>query len=119
MKQRHINTVKKLCKKSTSKFRLACIITYKNKLISKGINNMTKTHPMSTVHSNTLHAEISAISKVSSNLSGCTAYIYRELNNGDRALAKPCSHCMKKLKLAGIKKICYTCNNGSFKEELI
>lgn len=110
----HMKKAEKLSNKSPSKVKIACVIALKNKVISYGYNNMNKTHPMSKAYGNTLHAEISALSKAKSkkNLNKCTVYIYRQLKNGKEAMSRPCKYCMQQLKLAGIKKICYTSDTG-------
>lgn len=107
---------KKLSNKSPSRFKIACVIASKNKVVSYGYNNMKKTHPLSTSYGNMLHAEISALSKSKGNLNKCTAYVYRKLKNGKEAMSRPCKYCMKQLQLAGIKKICYTTEKGIIEE---
>lgn len=98
--------------------KMSCIIAHKNKIMSIGFNKY-KTHPKSKHPWGYIHAELDAIlDNKFADLKGCTAYIYRETNNGEPALAKPCPSCLETLKIAGIKKICYSDYNG-YKEELI
>lgn len=76
-------------------------------------HNSKKTHPIVAKYSDKpskqiLRAEIDAILKCNSKkLKGSTLYVYRE-SHGKPALAKPCSVCMKLIKMVGIKKIYYT-----------
>lgn len=102
--------------RSTSQFRLGCVIVDKNKVVAKGWNDMNKTHPKTPDPWKTLHAEIHAIIGVSAkDLKGCVAYVYRETKNGDIASSKPCPVCEKALAKAGIKRVYYTDSTG-FKE---
>lgn len=64
-----------------------------------------------------LHAEISAIIGSSyQDLNGCDAYVYRERRDGKLGMSKPCAGCELALKLAGIRKVYYTSEEG-FKEK--
>lgn len=97
---------------------MSCVIANKNQIISVGFNKY-KTSPKSTHPYRMIHAELDAIlDNKFADLNGCTAYIYRETRDGTPALSRPCPSCMQTLKLAGIKKICYSIENG-FKEEFI
>jgi deoxycytidylate deaminase len=96
--------------------QMGCVIAKKNQVISIGFNKY-KTSPRSKHPYGYIHAELSAVlDNKFTDLNGATAYIYRETKDGIPAISKPCPSCMHTLKLAGIKKICYS-NNGSFKEE--
>jgi deoxycytidylate deaminase len=119
MNLRYFDMAKKLSKRSNhNRFQLGCVIVDKNKIVGMGFN-MIKTHPKSIHEFNMLHSEISALIGLSEEVSkGCTAYIYREKKDGQPALAKPCSACFTALSLAGIKRICYSSNNG-YKEEYL
>jgi deoxycytidylate deaminase len=44
-------------------------------------------------------------------------YIYRELRNGDLALAAPCKICRKIMQLFEIKEIVYTTDGGGRTKE--
>lgn len=116
---KHINILKRLLTYSDHpKYQISCILTKGNKIISLGFNKY-KTHPKSLSEFKYIHAELDAVlDNKFTDLDGCTAYIYREHKDGTPALAKPCPTCMQTLKLAGIKKICYS-DNGTFKMEKI
>lgn len=45
-------------------------------------------------------------------------YVYRELKSGERAMARPCAACLAALMDLGIRKICYTTENGYCEERL-
>lgn len=98
--------------------RHSCVIAKGNQIISIGYNKY-KTSPKSNHPYKYIHAELSAILDNQFNdLAGTTAYIYRERNDGTPALSKPCKSCVELLKIAKIKKICYSIDNG-FEEEYL
>jgi len=119
MKQRYFNIASKLAKKSTSKFRLGCVIVKKNSIVSFGWNNMTKTHPRCKTYGNYIHAELHAILNTNpEELKGSTAYVYRERKDGTKGMSRPCPVCSEALKFVGIKKVCYTTDTGFIQEVL-
>lgn len=92
--------------------RMSCVIADKNRVVSIGFNKY-KTHTKSKHPWGYIHAELAAIlDNKFADLKGCTAYVYREDKAGIPKLAKPCSSCMDALKLAGIKKVCYSVEDG-------
>lgn len=96
----------------------SCVIAKGNQVISIGFNKY-KTSPKSNHPYKMVHAELSAIlDNKFADLAGSTAYIYRENHSGTPAMSRPCESCMVLLKLAKIKKICYSVENG-FKEEVL
>lgn len=97
--------------------QLGAVIVKGNKIISLGYNK-NKTHTKSNHAWKRLHAEISAIIKCREDLTGTTIYVYRETKNGDLGMARPCSSCLSAIQEAGIKRICYSTDNG-YKEELV
>jgi cytidine deaminase len=106
-----------------------CTFAYKkNKLLAIGINNYSKTHPLTsnylpTKNNNRLyipviHSEVSAIIKIGvEDCSDITFVNVRIDNNNLPTMAKPCSNCFGLLRdQVGYKKIYYTNNNGFFEE---
>ena len=68
------------------------------------------------------HAEVNLLRKIrflDIDFSRVSVYIYRELKNGELGMARCCPACMAALKSLGIKKICYTTDNGFAEEKLI
>ena len=68
------------------------------------------------------HAECNLYRKIRFlyiDFSRVSVYIYRELKNGELGMARCCPACMAALKSLGIKKICYTTDNGFAEEKLI
>lgn len=104
----------RMAAKSTSRFRLGAVIARRNKVISTGFNQMSKTHPaMERYNTNKyllgLHAEIHACLGVPANLLyGADIHVARILKDGSVAIAKPCSVCYNYLKAVGIRNIHYT-----------
>lgn len=58
-----------------------------------------------------VHAEVDALRQVS-DARGATMFVARISKKGEPALSKPCERCSKKLAKAGIKRVCYTVNEG-------
>lgn len=113
MKLKYFELAKKIARKSTSKYKLGCVVVRKNKVINVGFNDMTKTHPKSNAYYNMLHAEVDALIGLDfENTKNCDVYVFREHKDGKLALAKPCPTCMMALNKAGVKNIYYTIDGG-------
>ena len=68
------------------------------------------------------HAEVNLLRKIrflDIDFSRVSVYIYRELKNGELGMARCCPACMESLKSLGIKKICYTTDDGYAEEKLV
>lgn len=102
---------KLISKQSEYKIQLGAVIYKSSKPISFGFNYL-KTHPIFAKEFGSIHAEISAILKAQTDLTGASIYVYREFKDGSLANAKPCSDCMKAIITSGITRIYYTTNNG-------
>lgn len=110
-------------------YKIGCVIVNKHKIISSGFNSETKCHRLQAqlnlnhykMHSpGKLHAETSALLPIRDrDLSRASIYIYRELKDGTKALAKPCPCCEKLLRSYGIKHIYYTGNDSLIYEEFV
>ena len=108
---------------------IGAVITDKNTVISCG-TNMHKTHPIQKKYNefnkklddkchHFIHAEISAIIHAgTTNLDGCSIYVYREDKNRNIAMCRPCPACFNFIKSVGIKKIYYTTPDGFCEENL-
>ena len=119
MKLKFFELARRTSFKSPSKFKLGCIITNKNRVISFGFNQMHKTHPKFPTHSNTIHAELHCLIGLPyEETKGSTCYVYREAFNGNLANSRPCPVCYTALKHAGVKEICYSTREG-YKSEKI
>ena len=97
---------------SNHRYQMGCAISVHGKAVSVGFN-FCKTHPQhTTAERPSIHAEVSAVIHAQCNISGGTAWVYRETRNGKLAMAKPCERCQMILQEAGIKKVFYTTTNG-------
>ena len=110
----------KVASSSLSKKKVGAILLHKNKVVAKGVNQETKTHPLQAKFAEMvglsekiyLHAEISALV---SNRSRCDTIVVARLgghSHDELRNAKPCPVCSLALKQAGIQHIYYTTNEG-------
>ena len=110
----------KVAKSSPSRKQVGAILLHKNKIVSRGVNQETKTHPLQAkfaqmvgLHEKIyLHAEISALV---SNRSQCDTIVVVRLgghSKNELRNAKPCPVCSLALEQAGIQHIYYTTNEG-------
>lgn len=113
--------------------KLGCVIVYKGAVLAKGCNS-DKTHPMQAKYNkwrfknsgnrylpDKCHAEMAVLAKVKYldiNFVNAHIFVYRELKNGKKAMARPCPACMNALRAQGIKKIHYTTADGYASEKL-
>ena len=110
----------KVAESSKSRKKVGAVLLNKNKPITHGVNQDTKSHPLQARLAEIvglgekiyLHAEISALIKCKSDAD--TIVVARlgghcgdEIRN-----AKPCPICSLALKEAGIQHIYYTTNDG-------
>lgn len=90
-----------------------------NRVISSAPNKF-RNNPQVDCNNATVHAEVAAIKAASGkNLKGLTIYIARVAKNGNTAMARPCSNCMKAIVAEGIKEIIYTNDVNGISEERI
>lgn len=90
------------------KYYVGAVIADKNKVLSLGFNNNTKTHSYCRHYrKQTIHAEIQALFNLETNPKGLTIYIYRESRAGTRGKSRPCDHCEHELREAGIRRVVY------------
>lgn len=119
MKERLFDIARRISKKSTSRYKLGCVITRRSKPLGLGYNFMQKTHSKSNHPYKFLHCEIHALIGLDfKETNKASAYVYREDRNGSMAMAKPCPTCEEALRLAGIRKIFYTTKEG-YKSEIL
>jgi len=64
-----------------------------------------------------IHAEHAAINHAwRSNIDGCSLIVVRVVSDGSLGMAYPCNTCIKRMILAGIKKVYYSYIDGSIRE---
>lgn len=69
-----------------------------------------------------VHAELAIYNKIKFldiDFSRVSVYIYRRMKKGGIGMARCCPACMAALKSLGIKKICYTTEDGYAEEKII
>lgn len=137
MNPRFLNIAKKVSKETTYdgsriNVNIGAVLVYHGTILAKG-SSSNKTHPMQDkmnilrYNKNKLtkycppkmHAEISCLTKckwLDIDFSKVELYIYRELQDGSSALARPCKACAQAIREMGIKKICYSTENGYCEE---
>ena len=128
----YFNSAKSIAELSDHRCKLGCVVVDGHRIISSGHNSKTKFHRIQSELDNKffpgyenkgpVHAEVSALIpliKRRVDLSGTTLYVYRENKDGKLAMSRPCTRCMQLIKEQGIKKICYTTNNGYADERIV
>jgi tRNA(Arg) A34 adenosine deaminase TadA len=101
----------------SKKFSMTAIIYDKRGMVlSVGSNSYVKTHPMQAAYARRagepekvfLHAEIHAITRCVCLDKAHKIVIFRYLEDGSPANARPCKICQSAIKAAGIKNIEHT-----------
>ena len=135
MKQCFFNAAKKCAEQSdyngASSAKIGAVAVFRRTIIAQG-RNQDKTHPLQQQYNiyrynvngnhyypSKIHAEMEIISKIrylDINFSEVEIYVYRETKSGKRAMARPCAACTKALKDLGVKKVCYTTDDGFCEE---
>ena len=95
---------------SPKRFKLGAVISKRGRIVTSS-HNKFKSHPHFGNDNDYrwLHAEAAAIYSAKCkgfNLEGATIIVYRKHGRN----AKPCAHCQKLIKEAGIKKVIYSCS---------
>ena len=134
MKNRFFEEAKKESQLSDyDRIHIGACAVYRDKFIIARAHNTSKTNPTQYFYnrfradgkSNIMltpprsHAETELYRKIrylDIDFKDVVVYLYRELKNGVRAIAKPCDSCEKLLRDLGVKVVCYT-GNDSYIEE--
>ena len=114
-----------------SSAKIGAVAVFRRTVIAQG-RNQDKTHPLQQQYNiyrydvngdhyypSKIHAEMEIISKIrylDINFSEVEIYVYRETKDGRKAMARPCAACTQALKDLGIRKVCYTTNEGYCEE---
>lgn len=129
-KRAYFRAAESVASLSNHRVRMGCVVVKGHRIISSGHNSATNTHAFQAkVDSNYfgcscagyLHAETDALIPLINqkvDLSQATLYVYRNMRDGTRGMARPCPRCMGVIKSLGIRKIHYTTPDG-FAEEVI
>ena len=116
--------------KSQLRARLAACVVFKNEIVSVGVNQL-KSHPFQARFGKNedsifLHAETDAIKNALKcisvdDLAKSTLYVCRvkycdtKKREFTWGLSKPCAGCSRAISTFNIKKVCYTCDDGTYK----
>ena len=86
--------------------------------LAYGCNLFNKTHTLQAKYQNKqfLHAEINCLLKrrYYDDIGNCSMVVYREDNEGNPVMAKPCANCQAIMKEFGIRKIYYSISEAPF-----
>lgn len=112
-------TAREMAMSNGESYHLAAVLRRGKSNIRIGINN-SKTNPrFSRTYKDghtcyTLHAEMDALIAAQP---GDTLIVFRWSKRGKVTMARPCRHCQRHIKEAGIKSVVYSHWNGKFYEE--
>lgn len=103
-----------------NRYNLIAIVVQGGSILSIGINDMDRTHPVyfqqHAGHDHGIHAEYDAIRKLKgADLTDAKMYVFRFRKDGLLGDSKPCRHCRKILKEAKLGRVFYF-QNGGMKE---
>ena len=105
---------------SRSRKRVGALLLYKNRIITYGVNQDTKSHPLQARLAEAvglkekiyLHAEISALVKCKTEVDTIVVARLGGHNGNELRNARPCKICSLALEQAGIQHIYYTRDEG-------
>lgn len=129
--QSYFNAAKAISKLSDHRCKIGCVVVKSHKVISSGHNSQVKHHARQAKVDKEyfndpkalgpVHAEFDALNYLINqhiDTNGAHLYVYRALQNGEVAIARPCPRCMALIKSCGIRKIHYTGNKSFVREDL-
>lgn len=110
----------KAAESSKSRKKVGALLLNKNKVISQGVNQDTKSHPFQAKLADMvglsekiyLHAEISALVKCKSEVDTIVVARLGGHEGNELRNAKPCPICSLAIQQAGIEHIYYTTDEG-------
>ena len=110
----------KVAESSKSRKRVGALLLNKNKVISQGVNQDTKSHPFQAKLADMvglsekiyLHAEISALVKCKSEVDTIVVARLGGHEGNELRNAKPCPICSLAIQQAGIEHFYYTTDEG-------
>ena len=110
----------KVAESSKSKKKVGALLIHKNKVITQGVNQDTKSHPLQArlaemvgLHEKIyLHAEISALVRCRSEVDTIVVARLGGHSGDELRNAKPCPICSLAIKEAGIQNVIWSSNDG-------
>ena len=106
-----------------SRWRVACVLLRKGRIVVRSTNVSGKTHPVQSRLADrvgqpyrvSLHAELRALLNPKS--SSCDTLVVGRVNRqGELCLARPCPVCQLAISESGIRRIYYSTDNGTWSE---
>jgi deoxycytidylate deaminase len=106
-----------------SRWRVACVLLRKGRIVIRSTNVFGKTHPMQSRLADrvgqpyrvSLHAELRAL--LNPKAATCDTLVVGRVNRqGDLCLARPCPVCQLAISESGIKHVYYSTDSGTWSE---
>lgn len=101
---------------STYRWMLGSVIVNNGNVLSWATNKYRNPPSIDHYHATT-HAEIAALRQCLQAARGGTVYVARVNNAGTPRLARPCFSCLEGLTAAGVSRIVFTTNLGTYEIE--
>ncbi|MFN2638053.1 MAG: hypothetical protein ABR585_13600 [Gemmatimonadaceae bacterium] len=113
---RYIQRTIDIASTSTYRWQLGSLIVNNGNVLSWATNKFRNPPSLNHLHATT-HAEMAALRQCLCAAKGGTIYVARVNRLGESRLARPCDACLNGLTLAGIRRIIYTTNDGTYQFE--
>jgi pyrimidine deaminase RibD-like protein len=116
---RALASAKEEAKKSKCNYMVGAVVKRKHRTITRR-HNTDKSHTVISESRHAkkytrMHAEVRAVLATDRDiLTRSTVYVARVTRHGTDALARPCLLCQEIMREAGVKKVYYTIEPGSF-----
>lgn len=116
-------TIVSMALATDSRWRVACVLLRKGRIVIRSTNVFGKTHPMQSRLADrvgqpyrvSLHAELRAL--LNPKAANCDTLIVGRVNRqGELCLARPCPVCQLAIFESGIKRVYYSTDNGTWSE---
>ena len=128
----YFSAAQAISKLSDHTTQVGCVIVHGHRIISSGCNSVSRHHRLQAridrkhfgndLSQGAVHAEIDALIPLirkKRDLSCAAVYVFRQRHDGSLAMARPCARCLEVIQKYGIKRICYTTDDGFAIEKLV
>jgi tRNA(Arg) A34 adenosine deaminase TadA len=113
-----INRATKEAKRSSFKQPLGAVVVKGGRVVGIGHNDIRfSQRNTSTRYIQSMHAEVAALLAAGKNASRSIIFVSRITKDGQLAMAKPCSFCMKFMKELNVKRVVYSAGPNTLVEE--
>ena len=113
--RRRLAQAKKIAATSDCGHMHGCVATVGGRVVGVGVNrykNSMSLFDHTPRFGWSVHAEEACLKSIGGDAQGAVVYIARINRRGEEMMSKPCSSCMEKLQLAGVKRIVYTIDSS-------